>query len=389
MDKHSIELEPIYVRISPSGEPFVESQSSDDEGEHLLNEPAEVPIAQATPKRKWRQCLFGVLVFFTVFWVTSFAVSGYFVATSIRHCIHPTHHRVTSLSFSPQEVSGLDLFAVAGTITVHSCPYAKNINLKISEGAANEKLLQAMKTEHSLKAGVLHLFSTGPSFDWYHCQMSHIEVVVPTSSRLNLTAQAVSGFITVNSKSAFDRVALGTSFGIVKSHHLRVIDSLNVRAMIGYVSLHEVIAKTAQVDVSTGVARIHTLKATDTRIEVRAGVAHINDVDSKHSLSMGVEVGGICAQEIGPSKTTQVAVEYGYLRLRPTEDSCYAFLMETRYGQLTVLNHFDEQRSKVSGNTKKSGVVGTEHAHSNIFVSTQYGHVTLVTERPITWNPDH
>jgi hypothetical protein len=261
--------------------------------------------------------------------------------------------------------------------------------LKITEGAATQNLLLAMKTQHTIKAGVLHLFSMGPTFDWYHCQLSHIEVVVPVSSHLDLTAQTVSGLITVNAKSAFNSVALGTSFGVIKSHNLHVREALNVRAMVGYVSLHDVQSNITQVEVSTGVAHIHSLEGINTRVNVRAGFARVNTIHSKQSLLMAVEIGSICAKEIGPSKTTHVAVEYGFLKLKPTKESCYAFLMETQYGQLTVVNHFDEHHSKVSSSTKKSGVVGTEHAHSNILVSTNYGHVSLITERPITWNPDH
>jgi len=329
------------------------------------------------------------LIFFTVFWVTSVLVSGYFVASAVHHCIHPTHHRVTDLVFSPEEIKGLDLFAVAGSINVRSCPFAKNITIRISEGAHNENLLQMMKTDYSVKSNIVHLFSMGPSFDWYHCQMSHIDVLVPSSlSHFHLTAQVVSGLISVDAKSSFEKVELGTSFGVVKSHNLHVTQSLNIRAMLGYVSLHEIHSNITQIELQTGVAHLHSFQGLDTKVEVRAGFVHFNKIFSSNSLTMIADVGAICAKDIGPSKTTHAVVEYGYLRLRPTASSCYAFLMETHFGHLTIVNHHAEDHHDVPRANKKSGVVGTEHAHSNIFVSTTYGHVTLVTERPITWNPE-
>jgi hypothetical protein len=379
MDKSSVELEPIYVRISTT---------DDSNDEQLAYEPIN-PIAPEAPKRKWRRCAFGLLALFTVLWVTALVVSGYFVAASVRQCVHGVHHRHTTLSYSPEELTGLDLFAVAGTITVHSCPYAKNITVKISEGAASESLLEAMKTQHALKAGVLHLFSMGPSFDWHHCQTSHIEVVLPASSHLNLTAQAVAGLITVNTKSTFDRVALGTSFGMIKSHNLHVLETLHVRAMVGVVSLHDVISNVTHVEVGTGVAQVNELLGMETRVDVRAGVARLNSIESNHTLSIAVEIGAVCAKEIGPSTTTRASVDYGLIGLKPTRDSCYAFLMETIYGQLSVAEHHHHSKnsnSTISSNTKKSGVVGKEVPHSNIFVSTQYGHVTLYTDHPVAWD---
>jgi len=312
-------------------------------------------------------------------------------------CCHqcPTMHSPTSPShyfplIHTRRNYWLRSFAVSGTVTVHSCPHAKNISIRISEGAANEDLLSMMETKYTVKHKVLHLFSMGPSFDWFHCQMSHIEVLVPSSAVLNLTAQTISGIISVQARANFDRVDLGTSFGIIKSSHLHVENTLNIRAILGYVSLHEVKSNVTHVEIQTGVAHLHEFKGINTRVQIKVGLAHFNALESQKELFMEVDVGSICARDIVPAKTTHAVVEYGHLRFRPRADSCYAFLMETHYGQLNVIHFTDQHHHSKMGTltAKKSGIVGTERAHSNIFVSSSYGHVTLVTEKPIVWNPE-
>lgn len=79
------------------------------------------------------------------------------VTFKVHQCLHPSHFREVTLSYSPSQLTALDLNVVAGSIRISHCPYAKNISIHIKEGAHNEAGLQQMSVHSSMKEKVLQI----------------------------------------------------------------------------------------------------------------------------------------------------------------------------------------------------------------------------------------
>jgi hypothetical protein len=324
------------------------------------------------------------MFFLCVIWVTGVLVGVGLVGTHIHQCLHPHHHRSVSLSFDPKDVSALDLFVVAGSISIHSCPYAKNITIDVSEAAHSHELLQSMNVQFSSLNGVVRMHAMGPTFDFHKCQLSHIKVVVPSVANPDLSANVVTGYLKVG-KTQWRNARLVSSLGYIKSHHLTVREKFEVDVGAGYVELHETTSNVSRLLVQTGLVELHRFSGVETVAEMEIGCLHTKDIVSQKSLSMIVDLGAMCVNELGAGKETLAVVGYGFLRLKPATDFCYSFAMETEWGNLNVVHQDEEHKPHYVKETHKhkSGKVGQHHTHSNIFVSTKYGSVSLFTDRVV------
>jgi hypothetical protein len=323
-----------------------------------------------------------LLFFLSVIWVTGALVGIGFVGTRVHQCLHPHHHRSVSLSFDPKEVKALDLFVVAGSISVHSCPYVKNITIDVSEAAHSHELLQSMNVQFSSLNGVVRLHAMGPTFDFHKCQLSHIKVLVPSTAILDLSANVITGFLKVG-ESRFRNARLVSSLGYIKSHHLTVQERLEVDVAAGYVELQDTASNVSRLLVQTGLLDIHQFSGVETVAEMEIGCLHSKEIASHKSLSMLVDLGAMCINELAASKETLAVVGYGFLRIKPATDYCYSFVMETEWGNLNVVHKDEDHKPHYVAETHKhkSGKVGRTHTHSNILVSTKYGSVSLVTDK--------
>jgi len=185
--------------------------------------------------------------------------------------------------YDPASLDILSLDIPTGSITVHTCPYAKNVTVKVSSGAKTHDLLQEIVLDVKETPNSLAISAKSPSFDLQHCQIMHVSVVIPASSQhlLSLFAKANVGYINVKTKSyTFNKLSLDVMVGVIKARKVSANDisavtsfggvmgctwnatnSITVRSDIGGVCLKDIHAKQSSVSIDKGILRVKNVES--------------------------------------------------------------------------------------------------------------------------------
>jgi len=239
-----------------------------------------------------------------------------------------------------------------------------------------------MEVRTSLKDGILQIGAFGPSFDWHHCQLSHITVIIPHHVQPNVQAHVVSGYINVrgSDRTGFKNLKLTTSLGYIKTDKIKVQNELDIQLFTGFLSSQETTSGFSNFQVETGMIDLYKTWSNESNVEVGLGAIKARSVQSEKNIHMTTGIGAICAEM--DSKKISTHVDYGFLRVKPA-DSNYYFKMSSKWGVVDVLSTSKEQarfEEKV-GVIEKTGWFGEPHDASEIEMTTTYARAELVFHR--------
>jgi len=283
------------------------------------------------------------------------------------------------LSYSPCQVKGLDLNAVAGSITIRSCPHAKNVTVLVREAAHSALGLQEMAVQSILQDGILQVAAMGPSFDWNHCQLSHITVIIPKSAFLTVEAHVVSGHIDAHAVQ-FKNLKLTTSVGYIRTHDVKISNELEIQLFAGYAHVHTTTSNITNLEIENGMIDVHTswfLK--ETSIAVGFGFIRTRHLLSPQSLALTVGIGGICSEIGSESQLIDAHVDYGFLRIKPSDSSFY-FTMKSNWGIVDVINHEEKPKFILQEKYEKNGIFGSVQNSNKrmVRITTTYARAQLI-----------
>jgi len=236
----------------------------------------------------------------TVFVLTiAFGVAAY----KIKHCVHPSQVDTKEYTFDPSSLDVLSLNIPSGSISVHTCPRAKNVTITVVTGAKTADRLKEFVLDVKETANSFTLSAKAPSFNLQTCQIMHVSVVIPESSKhaLSFTAKADVGYINLKTKAyTFDNVVLNTNVGLIRARKVTANDisattsfggiigctwnatnSINVHADIGGTCLTKLTSKQATVFVDKGVMRTCTVDTAVLNTTLNYGCMKITNLKSQ------------------------------------------------------------------------------------------------------------
>jgi hypothetical protein len=194
--------------------------------------------------------------------------------------------------------------------------------------------------------GIFELMVNSPSFDWNHCQLTHIELVLPTNLppeiKYALTATVQFGKVVVADLSnPLDSLDAYARFGHVKVHDVEVENSLIASARVGAVKMARVAADAVIAEVATGGMHVKHVTANSGVARVETGYAKLNNW-AVRTMFAWTEFGYLGMHNFPQNDGVTASVDYGKLSYVPHSDFSGHVTMESPYGFL----HFD-QASKV------------------------------------------
>jgi hypothetical protein len=307
---------------------------------------------------------------------TAFLVIVGTVGYKTHQCLAPQHTRTAVFPFSPENVKGIDLFVVAGSVSVHSCPYAKNITIVVTEGAHSSELLSEMSVQADIKDGIVEIAAMGPSFDWRHCQLSHVTVTLPKDSTIDLTARVIFGKIITHSH--FSNLKLATSLGVIKTDRSKIAHNLDIQALAGYVSLKGTSGNISSVEVQNGLIRSDSSFFTNAYFGVGFGGNIHRGLLSLQSLEITTLLGFICSKHI-QSSSIKAHVDYGLLRSQI--GGSFTYTLKSQWGKVELEPAENALVTKISDTPyERMGVIGTNQEHRSVQITTTYGRAYLIAD---------
>jgi hypothetical protein len=358
----SIELQPVYVPVS----------TKSPQGDETLDELDSFSESLPPKKCSLRSCCCAFLVITTFLSFVGLMVVGATVGLTVSHCLYPPHHQETTIPLDSSLVKSLDLHVIAGSISIRTCPHAKNITIHVKEAAQSTHLLREMSLQTSISNGLVRIVALSP-FDLRSCQLSHITVVLPVNVSVDVNAHVVLGHISVHSK--LNNVKLSTSIGYIETDRLQA-DKLDVEIMIGYSSTRSTTAVASLIEVQAGILHVDKMASQTTSLAVGIGALHTRKLYANSSLEMTTFFGSLHSRHF--SKMVKAHVDYGIMKIQPR--GTFYFEMKTDVGHLDVIHLYDKPKYVVESYKHKIGYCGTDKVDHQVLLSTTYGRVVLMAD---------
>jgi len=321
-----------------------------------------------------------------VLWlITGTAFLTYFGAKAHR-CLHPRHVGMHEFTWAPSEVPTLELGLVAGSISVRSCPYAKNVSLTVRTYASTPELLNTMVLERVplTETHGQRLVLSAPSFDWAHCQRAAMEVVVPEGAQIDVKAQGIMAHFDIRAdKQALRHVVLSATAASIEVHRSKLSGALRLDAEIAHAHVRDVSASQGLVaDVRVGYVDIRNLDATDAPVSttVRIGKASLSHVTAQSVIHQS-ELAMVSGWDIDAAAVT-ARVDTGSLSLASPAGFSGSFAVRSPYGFVN-LRHGDQVTGLVKTKENLAAIEGSVKtpvnlpATSNVIVAEKMRTVTL------------
>jgi len=341
-------LEPVYQKVDTKDP---ESAPEEIELEDLSRKdtPSDAPKDNCKDKckkargKRARRCVRCLSVGFCLFMLASIFVSTIVigvVAHRVRTCVYPPVNTIKSYTYEPANIDALSFDIPTGSVSVHSCERATNVSVKVTVGAKTTQLLQDIVVHVTESQKTLSIAAQAASFDLLHCQIVHVEVVVPATSThaISLSASAGTGLIRVDAKSyTFSNVDLKVNVGGIKLRHLDA-DTLTASASLGGIAARSVkVQQALTVHADVGAMCIHHVDASKTTLDVGKGYLRVRDLDAS-SISTKVGYGLLTLNEF-VSPFTYAELSYGKLWVAPKKDFSGEVAFNTASGRFEVSSH--------------------------------------------------
>jgi len=258
--------------------------------------------------------------------------------------VYPAHVSTKTYSYDPASLDVLSLNIPTGSITVHTCPKAKNVTVTVTSGSKNADELQEIVLDVKEAAKSLSISAKAPSFDLQHCHIIHVSVVIPADSThpLSLSAKADVGYIRLKTKEyTFDKVDLSVNVGVVRAKKVSAKD-ISATASIG------------------GVVGC-TWNASET-------------------VTVNTGVGGACLNAV-TAKQSLVTVQNGYLRVCNSESA--EWNSTVGYGYMVLNNLLSKSVNSEINYGKMWVTPSNEFAGSVVFTTENHGHLEITAKRGI------
>jgi hypothetical protein len=155
-------------------------------------------------------------------------------------------------------------------------------------------------------ANSLSICAKGPGFDLHNCQIMHVTVVIPESSKhpISLSAAAEVGYIRLSAEDyTFDKVDLNVTVGVIRASHIAAnkisavaslggimgctwnATSVDVHADIGGACLSRVNSRQTKVCVDKGVLRTRCIDSTEFNATLHYGCMLQKNIQAKNMNS--------------------------------------------------------------------------------------------------------
>jgi len=255
-------------------------------------------------------------------------------AHRVKQCVYPSIHYSKVFTYNPENLDRLEFDIPTGSISVHTCPHAKNVTVLVTVGGKTIELMSKIKLTVNETSGALVVAAHGPSFNLQNCQIIHVEVVIPAKSShlLTLNASTNVGYISLNGESyTFESVTTKVNVGVIKARHVKAIE-FSASVYLGKVSGSD-------------------LETKNISVKADVGFACVKHVRSQH-IAFNVEKGYLRACHVTSSNTTVAKVGMGYGALND-------IMSENLLGEIGYGRMWAEPNTKFSGSVSFSSVDGT------------------------------
>eukprot|EP01128_Nolandella_sp_AFSM9_P011287 TRINITY_DN7_c1_g2_i1.p1 TRINITY_DN7_c1_g2~~TRINITY_DN7_c1_g2_i1.p1 ORF type:complete len:454 (-),score=80.50 TRINITY_DN7_c1_g2_i1:167-1456(-) len=260
----------------------------------------------------------------------SFAV----MSVKVHRCLNPAHSRRTEYIFEDSEVTGFDLSAVSGDVSVHTCDRAEKLTLRVTTAAHSTDLLNTMNSKSQILAGIFHHSVDSPSFDFKHCQLTHYHLTVPTrlAAKLKLNAHVLAGKISLHTENyEFESLDLNVEFGAVVARDVTTSGLFKANAQVGAVSTRDVTATDVLLYTHTGfIHSRHTVAEAGLAHSVYGGMTlnHWQVAKVRAENEMGV----INLRNVPQTESLEAIMKYGRLNFQPRGDWYGSFEVTSPFG---------------------------------------------------------
>jgi len=351
--------------------------------EHYVIPQREQNCKQSRLRRLLRFLGIMVAIFCIMYLLVATVGSGYFYY-QVQKCLNPDYVLEKKLSFSPSNVSSIDLGVVSGKIVINSCPKADKIYVTVHHTSRTHEGLSKMASLVVEKNGLLSIHSMGPSFGCRHCQLSHIHITLPRSltgiSNLSLKAHVHFGAIDVQ-EVTLSSAQFVASVGVINVENLKA-ETLNVFNTIGSINLEHVRAQVCECFLRVGILGTHFVSSVRNTLAVAYGYIHAGEVVSS-TFEVAAAFGKITIHS-SYAKKISADIDYGVINFRPSDAFEGKFMLDSVVGGVYI-NRIEAQRPQdccVFGalKNKKSTRISPETARtSSIELSSFFGFVEMYT----------
>jgi len=296
------------------------------------------------------------------------------------------HQAVEQRSFSPLEITKLDLGVVAGRISIKSCSKAKNVTVIARTYAASEDLLATMPIEMNTTNGVHRVVILAPSFDFRHCQHSSIEVIIPEGAKLDVVAQAMVGDVKIEAdEHALRNVVVATKAALIRAKDTKTDGDLVLSTEVGAIDIKDVIVGgQIQSRVRVGYFGAHSVEAFRLDAVIHFGHSCAGNLNVT-SFQITGELAWVNAWNVDAQKAI-ATVEYGRVFLQPVTPFIGNFssispfgFVDVRHGSLVSnVSYSQRDEAKIIGH-----IVGDETVTPReMSLSSVYGAVDFFVPNP-------
>jgi len=274
-----------------------------------------------TRARRFRKCgkccvLTGCAVLFATVFVLAiaFGVAAY----KIKHCVYPAQMDTKTYTFDPATLNSLEFHIPTGSIKVYTCSKAKNVTVTVTTGAKTTQLLQEIVVDVMQSANSLSICAKGPGFDLQNCQIMHVTVVIPESSKhpISLSATAEVGYIRLSAEDyTFDKVDLNVTVGVIRASQITA-SKISAAASLGGIMGCTWNATCVDVHADIGGACLSQVTSQRTKISVDKGVVRARCIDSAE-FNATLHYGCMVQKHINAKKMNS-NLKYGRMWVSPS-----------------------------------------------------------------------
>jgi hypothetical protein len=330
-------------------------------------------------------------VMFTLWVVTGTFVLAY-LGTKAHMCLHPRHTDQTAFSFSPSQITSLDLTVIAGKVSVRSCSKASNVSVTVRTYALSDDLLDTfdLQVEEDASSKTLSLVVNQPSFDFRHCQHAWIDVIVPEHAQLDVTAQALVGNIEIEGNHhALRHVQVSSKVARVSVRNLNASGILTLENTLGLIDARHVASAGLVTRQGVGVLSVHEVETPKLDSALDIGHACAGNLDVPQIL-LQADVAYLSLWNVNSSNVS-ASVAYGKLSVVPVAEFEGHFKALSPYGFLDVSKGSLAAEIEYSTNNGAhiEGTMGS--AVADVSLQSVYGAVNFFVPNPHTkyWHEEH
>lgn len=266
-----------------------------------------------------------------------------YVGAQTHRCLHPNHRETIVYNFAPGAVEGIHVELVSGRVKVRASPEVEEIEVRLTKAAHSDELLMYMVPHALMEEKKFHLRVDSPSFDWHHCQIATVEVVVPESmtyvtSNIDLAFSVILGSVEVafHDERTFKSIDAHADVGLVYGRNFHASETFSASVGLGGLRLKDFHAPSITANVDVGFIHARHVESMDSSVALGIGFANLGHW-STYSLNLIANIGYVHMGEFYHTKIVKAHVAYGKLRFVP-ETWQGTFTLESPYGYLSFDN---------------------------------------------------